>query len=99
MNRDKAMRILNDVLPKLLPYGVRDLALFGSVARDEADDASDIDVLVDFEPEAESFDNLMNVAELLEARYDGPVDLVSVNGLSPYLAKTVQREAVHAQIA
>ena len=99
MKRERALQIINDVLPQLHRYGVRDIALFGSVARDDANDTSDVDILVDFEPEAESFDNLMNVADLLEARFDGPVDLVSVNGLSPYLAETVQREAVHAEIA
>ncbi len=37
-------------------------------------------------PEAESFDNLMNVADLLDERFDSPVDSVTVNGLSSYLA-------------
>lgn len=99
MNRDRALQILNDILPQLREYGVRDVALFGSVARNEAAATSDIDILIDFEPEAESFDNLMNVADLLEGRFDAPVDLVTVNGLSPYLAESVQQEAVHAEIA
>lgn len=54
-----------------------------SVARNDADVSSDIDVLIDFEPDAESFDNLMNVADLPDMRFDAPVDLVTVNGLSP----------------
>ena len=99
MNRDRALEILNDIRPQLREYGVRDVALFGSVARNEASDTSDIDILIDFEPEAESFENLMNVADLLDARFDSPVDLVTVNGLSPYLAASVQKEAVHAEIA
>ena len=99
MNRDRALQILNDLLPQLREYGVRDVALFGSVARNEAVDTSDIDILIDFEPEAESFENLINVADLLESRFDSPVDLVTVNGLSPYLAASVQEEAVHAKIA
>ncbi|MDA3948130.1 MAG: DUF86 domain-containing protein [Spirochaeta sp.] len=43
-----------------------------SVARNDADVSSDIDILIDFEPEAESFDNLMNVADLLDMRFDFP---------------------------
>ena len=78
---------------------MRDVALFGSVVRNDAGDSSDIDILVDFEPEAESFDNLMNVADLLDSRFDSPVDLVTVNGLSPYLVASVQQEAVRAEIA
>lgn len=80
-------------------YGVRDVAVFGSVARNDAGEKSDIDILIDFEPEAESFDNLMHVADLLDAQFDSPVDLVTVNGLSPYLVASVQKEAVHAEIA
>ena len=41
----------------------------------------------------------MDVAGLLDARFDSPVDLVTVNGLSPYLAASVQKQAVHAEIA
>ena len=99
MSRDQALQILNDIFPQLQTYGVRDVALFGSVARNDAGSSSDIDILIDFEPEAESFDNLMNVADLLDTRFDYPVDLVTVNGLSPYLAASVQAEAVHAKIA
>ncbi len=99
MSRDRALQILRDLSPELAQYGVRDVALFGSVARNDAQDKSDIDILIDFEPEAESFDNLMNVADLLDTRFDCPVDLVTVNGLSPYLIASVQEEAVHAEIA
>ncbi len=99
VNRDRALQILKDIFPQLQTYGVRDVALFGSVARNDAGEGSDIDILVDFEPEAESFDNLMNVADLLDERFDSRVDLVTVNGLSPYLVASVQEEAVHAEIA
>lgn len=99
MKRDQALQILKDLSPRLREYGVRDVALFGSVARDKARDASDIDILVDFEPEAETFDNLVRIADLLEASFDSKVDLVTVNGLSPYVAPHIQAEAVHAATA
>ena len=99
MNRDRALQVLNDLLPQFREYGVRDVTLFGSVARNEAGNTGDIDIVIDFEAEAESFENLMNVADLLDARFDSPVDLVTVTGLSPYLAAAVQEEAVHAEIA
>ncbi len=99
MNRDQALQILKDLLPQLQECGVNDVALFGSVVRNDASDSSDVDILVDFEPEAESFDNLMNVADLLDTHFNCPVDLVTVNGLSPYLAASVQEEAVHTEIA
>ena len=98
MDSDQALQTLRSILPQLRVLGVRDIALFGSVARNDADDTSDIDILIDFEPESESFDNLISVADLLEARFDLPVDLVTVKGLSPYLAASVAEEAIHAEV-
>jgi predicted nucleotidyltransferase len=46
--------------------------VFGSVAPNDTGEKSDIDILVDFEPETESFDNLMHVADLLDAQFDSP---------------------------
>jgi predicted nucleotidyltransferase len=67
VNRDHALKTLKGIVPRLRTYGVRDVAVFGSVARNDAGEKSDIDILIDFEPEAESFDNLMHVADLLVA--------------------------------
>ena len=50
MKRDDALRILAGYRAELrAKYGVKSLALFGSVARNEAAGASDVDVLVEFE--------------------------------------------------
>lgn len=99
MTRDRALQIIQNLTPQLRACGVRDIALFGSVARDAAGSSSDVDILVDFLPEAESFRHLMAVSDLLEEHFDVPVDLVTVNGLSPYVAPFVYQEAVHAKIA
>lgn len=50
MNRDTVLRLLNEHLVEVRErYGARRLALFGSAARDELRDDSDIDVLVEFD--------------------------------------------------
>ena len=51
MTRDRALTILREHEAELRAKGVAHLRLFGSVARDEATELSDVDVLVDFEPE------------------------------------------------
>ena len=51
MNREEVLDILRTHKPTLAErFGVTDLALFGSFARDEATERSDVDVLVGFEP-------------------------------------------------
>ena len=75
------------------------MAIFGSVARNDALPDSDVDVLIDFDPEHETFNNLLAVADLLESALHRPVDLLTRNGLSPHVTKFVAEEAVVAQIS
>lgn len=75
-------------------YRVRELALFGSAARGEDRPDSDIDLLVEFLPEAGI--GLLDYARLgleLTALMGRKVDLVSKNGLKPFIRASVLREA------
>ena len=73
--------------------GVVRLALFGSVLRGEATADSDVDILVEFEPGAKSFDRFMTLAELLEDRLGRRVELVTTESLSPYIGPRILAEA------
>ncbi len=75
-------------------FGVRDLALFGSVARQEAREGSDVDVLVDF-ADRPTFDNYMGLKLFLEALFGVRIDLVIRTDLRPALRSRVEQEAVH----
>ena len=75
-------------------YGVMDLALFGSVARDDAEATSDIDVLVEFDGPATS-KRYFGVQFYLEDLLGCPVDLVTEKALRPELRPYVEREAIH----
>jgi predicted nucleotidyltransferase len=48
MRRDEILRFLNEHRAELERFGVKSLAFFGSVARDEAQEDSDVDILVEF---------------------------------------------------
>ena len=52
--------------PELFKLGIRDIGLFGSYVRGEQADKSDIDILIDFEPDRENYDNYMAVYDLVE---------------------------------
>ena len=74
-------------------YGAHNVRVFGSVARAESTDESDIDLLVDVEPRT----SLLEVVALwqnLEELLGRKVDLLTEEGLSPYLRDAILREAV-----
>jgi uncharacterized protein len=71
-------------------YHVRELALFGSVLRDDFGPDSDVDVLVEFEPGAPvGFLEMAALQEELEALVGRPVDIVSKPGLHPRMRAAV----------
>jgi uncharacterized protein len=78
---------------EILRLGVRQLSLFGSVSRDEASEGSDVDLLVEFEPGQKSFDNFMNLYDLLESLVDAHVELLTTDALSQYLGPTILGES------
>ena len=77
-----------------LRYGVTRLSLFGSAVRGEMGPASDVDIMVEFDPAARigilKFEAL---AENLESLVGRKVDLVTMGGLKPWVRPNVLKEA------
>ncbi|MDB4987860.1 MAG: polymerase, beta domain protein region [Myxococcaceae bacterium] len=94
MKRADAIETLTGCAPELRArYGVSELFLFGSVARDEARDDSDVDVVVSFF-NTPSFTGFLELKEFLEQRLGARVDLVTRAGLKPRVRPHVEREAL-----
>ena len=75
-------------------YRVRELALFGSAVREDFSAASDVDILVEFEPDAEvGFITLSRMQRELSAILHRRVDLVPKNGLKPQIRESVLSSA------
>ena len=81
---------------EILKLGIKEIGLFGSYARGEQSESSDIDILIDFEPDKENFDNYMALYEILENLFKGEkVEIVTKNGLSPYIGPNILNEVVY----
>jgi hypothetical protein len=78
---------------EILRLGVRRLALFGSVRRDAAGPDSDVDLLVEFQPGKKNFDRFVALSDLLEGALGQPIELVTPESLSPFLAPHILAEA------
>jgi predicted nucleotidyltransferase len=95
MNREFVLRCLHEAKPVLAErFGVTDLALFGSTARDTAGPESDVDVLVAFDGAATS-DRYFGVQFYLEDALGRPVDLVTQKALRPEIRPFVEAELLH----
>jgi len=85
------------IIPVLLPYGIKRIAIFGSFARGEASQESDVDILVEFFEPRRIPVGLLSWVRLereLSQRVGRKVDLVSFSGLRPRLRKEIEREMV-----
>lgn len=95
MRRDDVLRSLAEHRDELADMGVSSLALFGSVARDEAGPDSDVDLLIDLNRQLDLFD-LGRIQMRLEEIVGARVDLVMADALRPRLRSSVLREAIRA---
>ena len=82
-----------EILKTAAQYGARNVRVFGSVARGEADEKSDVDFLVELEPGRSLFDRAALLVEL-EQLLGHRVDVITERGLRPRIRERVLREAV-----
>src|SRR5262249_23621093 len=92
MNAEWVLRMLDEHREELRRLGVRRLGLFGSAARNEATDASDLDFLVEFQQK--SFDAYMDLKALLEVVFERRVDLVLAETLKPRLRARIVKDVL-----
>jgi len=95
MKRDDVVRILShhrDVLRQ--QFGVKSLILFGSVARDEATETSDVDLLVAFARPVGLF-GLYALQDYLAQLLDCAVDVGTLDSLKPRMRARVLAESIH----
>jgi len=83
----------NDILQLASRHGAHHVRVFGSVARGEAGPTSDIDLLVQMDS-GRSLLDLIGLAQELESILQRKVDVLTDEGLSPYLKERIQAEAV-----
>ena len=75
------------------------MALFGSFARNTQHADSDVDFLVEFLPGSKTYDNFFAVCELLEESLERPVELITLESLSPHIGPHILREAEDVVVA
>lgn len=94
--RQNILTILKNNKPQFYKYGVTNIGLFGSYRRNEQSAKSDIDLLVDFEPEKENFDNYMAVYDIFESLFKNEkIEVITKNGLSKYIGPKILNDVLY----
>ena len=97
MNADDALSILRRHESALRERGVRRAALFGSIARGDNCPDSDIDIMIEIDPEARiTVYDYAGLKEYIAGLFEGPVDVVSREALKPYVRPTATAHAIYA---
>ena len=94
MNRNEALKLLETHEADFAGLGTRRLALFGSVARNEATEESDVDILVDFD-EGPKFDRYCDLYDLLENLFGREVDLITQPSLREPVRTYIEKDAIN----
>ncbi|MCE7065844.1 nucleotidyltransferase family protein [Dyadobacter sp. CY326] len=93
LSKSEIHQILTSSKPHLNQLGVSKIGFFGSAGRDEMRENSDIDILIDFENDKETYLNFIATCEFLESIFEAEkVDVVSVKGLSPFIGPHILSE-------
>jgi predicted nucleotidyltransferase len=95
MRKDDAIQALRARAEAIRALGATSHYLFGSAARNEASEASDLDLFIDYDP-AGKFNglDLVDIKLLLEAELGIEIDLMTRDSIRPMLRDDIQKSAV-----
>jgi predicted nucleotidyltransferase len=96
--KEHVLTLLQEHQAELRRFGVQRCGVFGSFVRNEPQDQSDVDILVEFAPSQKTFDHFMHLAFFLEDLFGRKVDLITTESLSPHIGPHILREVEYATV-
>ena len=97
MNRSDVITVLQAHEAALKACGVAHAALFGSVARNEQRRDSDIDIMIELDPDSRvTMFDYVDIRECIAGLFQGPVDVVNRDGLKPFVRPRAAADAIYA---
>jgi uncharacterized protein len=97
VDRERVIATLRDHETELSRRGVRHAALFGSIARDEGKRTSDIDILIELDPDAQlGLFQYVGITQYLADLFPFRVDVANRSSLKPLVRPSIERDAICA---
>jgi uncharacterized protein len=96
-DRERILATLRAHEPELRRRGVRHAALFGSAARGKARPSSDIDIMIELDPETPvDLFEYVAITQFLADLFPSPVDIANRGSLKPLIRPSAERDAIYA---
>ena len=93
--KTEVLQKLKDRMPAIRErFGIETLGIFGSVARGEDTEKSDVDVIFTFKKDETTLDRFLGLADYLEDLIKRKVDVIPVDGFSPHILSRISGEVV-----
>jgi len=97
IDREKIIAMLRTHQAELHRRGVRHAALFGSIARGKGKRTSDIDILIELDPQAPvGLFEYVGITQYLADLFSVRVDVANRSSLKPLVRPTIERDAIYA---
>ena len=94
LTKEDSIRTITQHRDDIAALGVAAIGLIGSVARNEAHAASDLDVVIDLPPEHQTLRGYFAIVDYLEAQFGRHVDVLMLDTLRPRFRRAIEREIV-----
>jgi uncharacterized protein len=95
VERERSLRVLREAAPRLRARGITQLSLFGSMARGEAGPDSDIDLLIEVDPDAGfGLSDLVDLQEELGDLLGRPINFAFASGMRPWLRDWIEEDRI-----
>ena len=96
--KNELLHALSENREVIKSYGVNSLGIFGSFSKETNTEESDVDLLVNFEPNRKSFDNFMDLNFFLEDLFGRKVEMVTPQSLSRFIGPHILNEVQHVSL-
>ncbi len=90
MKKEEVIRMIKENMNEIKKFGVKRIGIFGSVARNEADEKSDIDFVVEFEENRGGMKDFIGLIEFLERIFKREIDILTPKGVESIRIKSVK---------
>lgn len=97
--KEELLDAINANKQTICSFGVKQLGIFGSFARNEATEESDVDFLIDFFPESKTLKNIVGLSNFLQKILARKVEIVTPQSLNKYIGKYIMQEVLYVTLA